>query len=1074
MKPSPSWIFLFLLCAILPGFAVAKQPTVVAVADFTNRFETYKNQQIGRDLATQVQAALQNLEGFQFVERSQLELASRELALPPNMAHATADSLAMGRWVGADLILLGRWTYTPEDGPTIWIEVVDAVEADVLATGIIPAIDKTKSALRFSPETMRNVATQLLHEAIEVQARQSQATLIIAPLSFEFVGRLRHLEPLREEFFRALQEQCDARDEVRLLQFPRARETQDEMELRLDGFTSVTSQRPTLKPVFLWGDLEEVDSENKLPEDVPLRGRVSIRGSSGDLQEIVLLGTVGEAGDLMRDLVTSALSSAESLPAKRITRPEPNPTAAQHLFERAKLLSEEFKIRQRAGEPKGAQIRLGHHIDSLFQLAVFFSPEDPHLRREHLLLRHDLRHPGDRPTFATNWEEHRLWQKFESRFAEHHTPSSRHHSLATTLTLLVGSNLRENPYDWPPELRSQIRTDLEKEIVARMEKAGPETLRKDTHLGHLIFYADGFDSPELRARFLALVWPIFVAHSLKFRDDRPDWERWETLLQETFTAADRSAEIPALLAIRDRNRFTEPHTPEDLRFMVRRLALLPPELDCRPVPIRPGPGPFTINALHFDGTHLWISAEHGDYTSSTNEIWRQRLLLAGRSSKLYRWQPGHPKVESITPDLALPSKICAMASSEDDLWLGTKEHGVFQLNRTTGALIRVWNVSTGLPTDIIYALNWHNNSLMVGGGDLHRGHLFEISEGVEGAVILPVPGWREDIARWRQESTPKSQFGEISIIERAHGRTLVVAGGAQPLLWNDESGEAVNLVDSVLGGNGRHGGSGQNGCVMAVAHDEAGWWLGTDVGLARLAPDGELLQRWNTPRGGYFFYQPNWVPILRHRGILRRNFAITTRLVGAVTALAVDGDYLFVAVSTEVDDYLPSPQEGAHLFVLHIPSNHWVGRVTLPERAIAMAQDETRLWLGLKNHSALLLEFEKSQLTDLPSERHVADSPSLAELNTAINQLTTKEKASYAFFMKEYDLVMEILRDLTLETASLGELFLIAFSNDKNGLAQPEVAREHLEEILRRQPHSFWRAEAERELKALQSSAEEN
>ena len=69
---------------------------------------TYRSQLFASNLASQAQAAMANSDAMRLVERAQMELAATELALEPYLSPRVGESLAVGRWVGADLIILGK------------------------------------------------------------------------------------------------------------------------------------------------------------------------------------------------------------------------------------------------------------------------------------------------------------------------------------------------------------------------------------------------------------------------------------------------------------------------------------------------------------------------------------------------------------------------------------------------------------------------------------------------------------------------------------------------------------------------------------------------------------------------------------------------------------------------------------------------------------------------------------------------------------------------------------------------------------------------------------------------------
>jgi hypothetical protein len=659
-----------------------------------------------------------------------------------------------------------------------------------------------------------------------------------------------------------------------------------------------------------------------------------------------------------------------------------------------------------------------------------------------------------------------LWRDFEQTFPQAVTARSRNVAMADALYLMRRKPFPDLPFGLPPNEWSRFHLAQQREVVSRLAGLSLEQKMENTHLGNKVQFHGYFLDAELRAKFIEILWPVYVEHMSKFAwaaDHRPDWS---SVLEEIFAAVGkpgRGEELASQLGAKRPNdgRYVYEDFPKDNRLMVRRPNLLPPILSAAARPLQSGERKFHVNALHFDGTTLWISVQNPPSGTSTGGNY-QDLRFSDHGDAAILWlRPDLESTLDIKRKLAVPSPVTVLFSLQESLWFGTSRHGVarYRLPLRSKQPFPKW--IPDLPTPHIGALLAYDGSLLIGGGEENRGHLFTLHHGETGAKILPIPAWDEEISNWRAHEREKNQPGRISLLLRDHGKFFAVSGGNQALLWDEQTGEGVNLLKTILDGPARYGPSGQNGHVLCAVSDAGGWWIGTTAGLARLSPEGKLLRRWSPGRGCYFFNQKNWVPYFRRQGTLRHFFHTDTRLVGMVTALAVDGDFLFVATSTARDDFLPSPVEGSHLFVLHIPTEKWVGRVPLEASATAMAQDSERLWIGTTGSPALVLEFRKKDLTAAPPEQWVEDLPSPVEVAGALAKLSREEQVSHAFFRGDYEQIESLLHGMPLENLSLSELFAIAWSNDALGLNNSEKRSAAREEIMRRDLHPWRRAEAE-------------
>ena len=214
-----------------------------------------------------------------------------------------------------------------------------------------------------------------------------------------------------------------------------------------------------------------------------------------------------------------------------------------------------------------------------------------------------------------------------------------------------------------------------------------------------------------------------------------------------------------------------------------------------------------------------------------------------------------------------------------------------------------------------------------------------------------------------------------------------------------------------------------------------------------------------------------------------------TWLAGQVTALASDGDYLWLATSTRENRFgnrEKSSLEGFFIFLLHKPTNKWVGYFPVSADVTAMAASQGRLWVGMNGQPVQgwsgwgvsdpeykksikfnagtpdpLIEIDTRPLYAIPEKNWVADAIPDSEIKAKIAQCSVRDQIRYAFVRGEYEQVVRLLPvPENLSCLDLEELLLLAWSHDAKGQNRPEIAEQCLREILRRKPPHVWQKTA--------------
>ena len=1077
-------LWLMVTCTTATLSANEAAPPLVAMGSFECDSGTYEGLQATRDLSDRLQAALSQLESFQLVEPEQLDLVYEELSLIPMAGSRQRDLLRAGRRLGADWIVLGLLEELEPGIHALKIEVVHAGEADVLATTSVAAIAHAGAGARARPQFDLIQVAERVRSVLTDAARQSQAnraaSLVIMPIHFECISRAGRLDHVREDFLLQLRQLAGADPGLRVVTYPTIAATRDKAGPGLEGVVQWPrdADRSGTPPLFLWGGFEEAADGATPFDQVTVSATVWLWDGTGEPVAVGDEAPVAGAGELNQRLIETVLRRAAELEHAPEATPDSLAAVAATLVEQGDQRMDEFRA-ARGTLPRGDErlATLGQLALDRYRLAVFLTPDDPALQRQLVLAKSEYHYSGPIEdhymSYPATWELNRALAEFETRFPDAVDPEDVVASVGIAQLLIQDRIFRDVPQRYPRDRRQLYSERIQRQHVERLSRLDPGFFDLNTNIAEFAMQGHAMlTTPEDRARFFELLWPSYVAHRSTFRQNVQEDERWQTTLKEVFEAVGRPETATALLALpvpgpRSGARLDEPMFPEDLRFEARRVDVLPPLLEVAPTMLGKPDSRSVVTSLLFDGDTLLAGIDRGSIGSWAGDQYEKRQSYhAGRSYlAALRADASGARLEQLRES---PSTITSMVVGGDHLWLGTRLNGVLQLDRGDHGLVHEWTTQSGLPTDFVRGLAWHDGRLIAGGGYQKEGQLFAVTPGESGAVALPLV-------------RPVGADGEVvgdetpAIVRRiafAHDRSVVLVGNPNAYLTADghDQDHAVDLGAKAMTGTSRHGPDAHAGHVFTVVPDEGrdgGWWLGTSAGLAWASADGEHVRQWAPPRGAHMFEQRGWVPYMRRTGRLKQMFEVKTRLAGVVISLAVDGEFVYMVTTTQFDGFQDSDPEGEHLMVLHAPSNRWVGRVKLPDWPTVMAQDDTRLWIGMLGDEHLLMQFSKEELTATPEHEWVDDSPGADEIAAARAGLGRSERASYAFFDQDYEQVAQLLGDMPADELTLGERFLLAFSYDEGGLNRPHEARRLLEMILAMELHTSWRHEATAALEAL-------
>jgi len=180
------------------------------------------------------------------------------------------------------------------------------------------------------------------------------------------------------------------------------------------------------------------------------------------------------------------------------------------------------------------------------------------------------------------------------------------------------------------------------------------------------------------------------------------------------------------------------------------------------------------------------------------------------------------------------------------------------------------------------------------------------------------------------------------------------------------------------------------------------------------------------------------------------------RMPGWVTAMAQDGDFLWVGTGM---------YSGDRLLLVHKPSLSLVGWCSLDGGVTSLSVGGRDIWVGAAYGKQLLTRIEKTPMLTIPRSQWLSLTLSAYDRAHLVGGMSTRDQAMYAFYAGDDARVAALLWNVNPETATLEEMFLLAFAHDASALDQPEIARAWSDRIAARYPETPW-AKAAREFLA--------
>jgi hypothetical protein len=1061
------------LAAAVPGAPVFR----VALMDFSTDDNSWRNAQGAAEFTSLLQLQLANEPGLEWVERAQLALARQELKLSEMELLSGAAPIRRGKWAKANWLLTGQFSLSDRNERTLALEITDLQHADVLASQTVQFPGWTNALLQPLPaqvEVAAGAVRQLLAEARQRQ-KATEDQVLVAPLfladvnPFGFSGDDVSLE---REFFEALEQSATTNRHLRFIHFPKAYRSMEESEMVLDGLVEADRQAwQQTADLYVWGTYAVTNARVNGTSRSTLELNLHVWDGASPPRIFRQRAPVAFGRELPAEVkraMVERMVGQVLAQARKRGGPMASATSRREIAESIGRAYLQLSGPTHSSLGLDEEARFAQAVHML-ETACFFDPDNANLHTMRMSCRWGWWMSFGskvKNSFWSHWRQSQAWGQYVDRFG-----------LEPTATPL--------PFPYEEQGISGLYVgSLAKVLEMFPERFDPEEAQQPGHYSFLrAAQAHGF--PKDIPGEVVVQWKAEVEAELAARKKRADEFARATAARATNSIAasvtnpgasfTRTASAPGTKIARPtqtppparptvgvppgQQRVAPPAWYKDIQPQMSWFALAPPAV--LPAALKPAfqsvpfPSQFEVCAVpqmaFYGGKLLLLALDERSAPSSdtTADLSAELLQQRGRLWSL--------ELEGSSPVLfeptLLPGTIHRFVLDQERLWLAGDSVGCLDLKTRT---FRSFDSRAGLEAQSFPAL------AMAGG------QLFAVGEGFKLFKL------DQEAARWQRLKLPPAALASGS------GNPEQLAGNPQCLAYVAGSALFYDLAAATW----------TTAAELEKAHclvaDESGFWFGGRGGVERRDNHGRVVTDWHSPAsipglrawnwGGYHYQYggaaavPEEVVANMDKGIqrfletLQKERAqrpleqsrqkqaldplhLDWRLPGDITALANDGDFLWLATGMYSD---------ASLLLVHKPSGSLVGHCRVPGKVCSLAVSEQEVWLGLAYSDPLLVRMRKQELLGVPRSQWLSLAISPEDRVRLVNQMSPRDRAMYAFYTGNEAQVAEVLGNVSPERASLEEMFLLAFAYDTNGLNNPELARSWFERIGTRYPESPW------------------
>jgi hypothetical protein len=527
----------------------------VALMDFSTDDNSYRSAQKAADFTVLVQAKLSDGGTVEWIERSQLELAEKELSLTA-LSSDKSSAVRRGRWVKADWLVTGEFSQDDEARRILLLEVLDLHHADLLASRTVTLTNDNA----FDVSEAGSVADDLralLADAKKTMEKDGKK-IVLAPLFFfenqPFGFRFNANDAVQQDFFDELQNVFTTNSTVRLARFPHVNRSLDEMQMVLSGMVEDDQNAwQKLADYYLWGNYgvtgpRDQRGTNKFWLNLTLwDGRIQPKTYQ---EEINYSGALParEISQRLRKVIQEFTRQVQHSPSAI----PPSDSIRHEIAE--SLLKNEHPNQNHPevamlGHSPGEMREFGQKLQ-LLEMACFFDPQNASAQAQRVSFRwgfwinfsSTFGFNGPKSEFWTKWRKSEAWGKYVDNFGLQ-TPSGLSFpydqpdgvveayllSLAEVLQMWKIGNHEwayNFPKDLPPDAEKEWKEQMDAEYWKRLTKVvefikdgkwtpwpnKPSLVLSAVTRGII----DESRPPLERLALLEKIWPDCAAHAQKY------------------------------------------------------------------------------------------------------------------------------------------------------------------------------------------------------------------------------------------------------------------------------------------------------------------------------------------------------------------------------------------------------------------------------------------------------------------------------------------------------------------------------------------------------------------------------
>jgi hypothetical protein len=176
-----------------------------------------------------------------------------------------------------------------------------------------------------------------------------------------------------------------------------------------------------------------------------------------------------------------------------------------------------------------------------------------------------------------------------------------------------------------------------------------------------------------------------------------------------------------------------------------------------------------------------------------------------------------------------------------------------------------------------------------------------------------------------------------------------------------------------------------------------------------------------------------------------------SRLPGGVRSMAVDGDFLWLAVSEEESVY-----RARRVCLWHAPSESWVATFQARTWITSLAVSAGYLWIGYESgvQDAAVARVNRKALIDTPRERWVPGAISKIEIDSQLSSMNESARAMFGLFHGDPQPYIGLHETGDPDALPAETLYFLAAAWDRHGANNPELSARYLRSLEENYPGS--------------------